>query len=701
MKKTIFFSLIFFLNSVIVLSQTDTVVYHLTISEKTVNFTGKNRTAMVVNNSIPGPTLTFTEGQYAVIYIKNDMNVETSVHWHGLLLPAFEDGVPYLNTPPIEPGTEFKFEFPIKQSGTYWYHSHTGLQEQRGVYGAIVIEPKKKTLKYDYSLTVVLSDWTNENPNNVLKTLKRGSEWYSIKKGNVTSLNRVLKEKGLGAQIKMWLKRMPGVDLSDVYFDAYFANGKKIQHYNKYKPGDRIRLRVINAATSTYFWLNAGGEPLLIVSADGNDVVPVETNKVLIAIAETYDFIITIPKNNSIEFRATAQDGTGQTSVLLGKGKPIEALNIQKPNLVDMMKKMAKMNMSDSSSMNMSENNNMMMDTAKIKKFSYDILRAKHSTVISPNLPVKKITLNLTGNMWRYIWSINGKTLSEADKIKIKKGEKVQITLINKTMMHHPMHLHGHFFRVLNKQGNFSPLKHTVDVPPMGKVVIEFDANEQNDWFFHCHNLYHLKAGMARIISYQGSTRDPRLKKYPLKKLLNSDNHWFTWGEATIASQMAGLDLTFSNTKNQVDFEAEYGWNKNMEITLYYERFVGSYFRIYGGIDAENTVENNQYSKEIVGRAGVRWMLPLFIDADLSIDNLLRPQLSFSYNLLLFPRLEFFGKWEWQNDFGLVDKLPNGKKWTQEQIWTAGLEGIISKNFSVMGSYDSRFGLGAGIFYRF
>jgi hypothetical protein len=235
----------------------------------------------------------------------------------------------------------------------------------------------------------------------------------------------------------------------------------------------------------------------------------------------------------------------------------------------------------------------------------------------------------------------------------------------------------------------------------MGKVTIEFEAKEKDDWFFHCHILYHMKAGMARVISYEGSIRDSRLKDSPLKEVLNTDKHWFNWGQATLASHMAGLDMTFSNTRNQFIFEGEYGWNKNIEVTLYYERFIGDYFRVYGGIDAENKIKNSIEDVEYLGRAGIRWLLPYFFNADLSIDHEMRLQFGLNYNLLLFPRLEFFGKWEWQNDFGIVNKLENGSTWVQEHTWNVGLEGIISKNFSIMASYDSRFRLGGGLFYRF
>ena len=197
--------------------QSDTTVYHLTLKKEKVNKAGKEVMGMTINGSIPGPTLKFKEGDYAIIYVKNNMDVETSIHWHGLLLPNFYDGVPYLTTPPIEPGGIQKYEFPLKQSGTYWYHSHTMLQEQSGVYGSIVIEPREKKLDFDRELVLVLSDWSNEKPMNVLRTVKRGSEWYQIKKGTATPLNRVIAEGALGAQLKFWKQRMDGADIADVF----------------------------------------------------------------------------------------------------------------------------------------------------------------------------------------------------------------------------------------------------------------------------------------------------------------------------------------------------------------------------------------------------------------------------------------------------------------------------------------------------
>ena len=509
-------------------AQTDTTVYNLTIKQEKVNRAGKEVIGMTINGSIPGPTLRFKEGGYAVIYVKNEMDVETSVHWHGLLLPNFYDGVPYLTTPPILPGETQKYEFPLRQSGTYWYHSHTMLQEQSGVYGSFVIEPKEKTLEYDKELVMVLSDWTNQKPMNVLRNLKRGNEWYQIAKGTAVPLNRVIKQGALGAQVKFWKQRMEGADIADIYYPAFLTNGQQLQHYSYFKSGEKIRLRIIwNASASLQYWMTFGGEAPLLIAADGLDVIPIQRNKTFIAIAETYDFIVDIPASGMIEFRAMAQDGSGNTFAYLGTGDTLKAPVVPRPDKIDMMKQMAKMDMrmgAPAMKFNpgketphkmrknwgmkmdmkkvMSEHSNMKMDSSMddmshvsghdkemegmnmFAEYSYDYLKSPEKTTFSKDKQVNNILLNLTGNMWRYIWSMNGVPLSKADKIKVEEGEVLRITLNNLTMMHHPMHLHGHFFRVINEHGEYSPLKHTVRCTSDAKSSYQFDATESGEWFF-------------------------------------------------------------------------------------------------------------------------------------------------------------------------------------------------------------------------
>lgn len=748
--------------------------YTITIDQEVVNIGGKEKMGMTINGSIPGPTLRFTEGEYAVIHVKNIMDEETSVHWHGLLLPNFFDGVPYLTTPPIKAGETFTYEFELKQAGTYWYHSHTGLQEQNGVYGSFVIEDPEEDLDYDSDLVLVLADWTFEKPTEVLRTLKRGLEWYGIKKKTVVPLSEAISRGALGAQLDFWRQRMEGVDISDVYYPAFITNGATSRSYPDFHPGERVRLRFINAAASTQFWLTFGGEndPLL-VAADGLDVVPVEREKTFIAVAETYDFIVTVPETGQLEVRATAQDGTGQTSAFLGKGEDISAPeDLPKPDLVEMMKEMAAMDMkmgapamkfrpgkeepeelmakygmqmNDMQGMDHGEMQHLnasdtvgnrnkesdamdhsdhmedkrtdrageskmpmkgmdpgeeMNDREMFAEYNYDYLQAQERTTFSPDQPVREILLNLTGNMQRYIWSMNGVPLSEGDKIKIKQGEVARITLNNLTMMHHPMHLHGHFFRVLNENGEYSPLKHTVNVAPMQKIVIEFDANEYGDWFFHCHILYHMDSGMARIYSY-GTPRDERLEDHPLRILTNKSNHFFTWGMVDVASHMAEFNVISSNIRNQFTVSGEYGWNRNLEAELTYERYLNDWFRVFGGAKVENEEHDTLEEISTTAIAGIRYFTPYMFNLDVRVDNKLRPQISLSREILLFRRIAVFGEYEFKADFGWGDTLPEGEDFEKEEVFQVGAEYFLSKTFSIMGSYDNRFGAGAGLSARF
>lgn len=752
---TIFLNLVFLNYSYSQEKEKPVREYTLTIEQQTVNITGKEVMGMTVNGSIPGPTLEFTEGEQAVIHVINKMDAETSIHWHGILLPNFQDGVPYLTTPPIKPGTTFTYNFPINHSGTYWYHSHTMLQEQSGVFGSIVIQPKEKTLDYDKELVLMLSDWTNEKPKDVMRTLKRGSEWYGIKKGTSTPLNQVIGRGAFGAQLDFWRQRMEGADIADIYYSAFLINGKQLAEYPNFKSGEKVRLRIINGSASTQFWMTFGGESPLLISADGLDVTPVKRNKTFIAIAETYDFIVTIPQSGKLEFRAMAQDGSGTALAYFGNGEIVSAPIVSQPDKIAMMQEMAKMKMKmgahalkfqpkkderfemkeeygmkmdgmemdhskmDHSKMEMPKDS-MKMDHSKMdhskmdmknepmqmegmgmnSEYTYDYLKSPEKTSYSKDTPVTEILLNLTGNMNRYIWSMNGVPLSETDNIKIKGNEVTRIILNNLTMMHHPMHLHGHFFRVINKNGEYSPLKHTVNVPPMEEVKIEFYGDAYGDWFFHCHVLYHMMGGMARVFSYE-TPKDPRMEEYPVSKILNEANHFYTWGTADVASHMAELNLTSSNLRNQFNIMAEYGWNQNLEAEVTYERYLHDYLRVFGGVNVENETEDSLDEIETTAIAGVRYLTPYLFNLDVRIDSKLRPQIGLEREIMIFPRTLVFGMIEYQADFGLVDDLPTGIDYGDELTWNAGLEYFLSKNFSLMASYDNRFGAGGGLSIRF
>ncbi len=649
-----------------------TVEYDLTITNKVVRLAGEEVVAMAVNNSIPAPTLFFKKGDWAKITVTNKLTVETSVHWHGILLPNHQDGVPYVNHMPIKPNESHVFEFQLKQSGTHWYHSHTGLQEQRGVYGGIVIE-QANPVPADKAEVVVLSDWTNVNPQEVLRTLKSGNDFYSTQKGTNQNLFAAIKNKGLNFFLQQSLQRMPGMDISDVAYDVFLANGKN-EVVVPAQPGDKVKLQFINAAAASYFSLRYAGGPMQIVASDGMAVKPVSVDHFLMAVAETYDVMVTVPRTGLFELRASAQDGTGFSSIWLGRGKRrISAPAMAAPNFYKMTmpgKKMAPhrghMSMGHSSS-------------SQTPQTPYKKLQAINSTQLPAQHSVREIELNLTGDMERYIWSINNQILSADNAIKIKRGEIIRFILKNKTMMHHPMHLHGHFFRVLNGQGKYSPLKHTVDVPPMGQRVIEFYANEQHDWFFHCHILYHAKSGMARIISYDDEIRpdllENRHKLYLDKKFFNASS--------SLLSQMNDGLLVLRDSKNFLRAQWQVGWQKvddpEYDVEVTYERYVNRFFSGFAGM--------NWVDKKNVGIFGVRYLLPFNFNSEWRVDTSGELRLKLIKNIQLTNRLNTFSEFEYDT----------GSK----EEWLVGLDFSVARYFNVLTQYHSDFGLGAGVKVNF
>lgn len=819
------------------------VTYDLVIDEQTVTITGKPKRAMTINGGIPGPTIRFTEGDVAVIRVHNKLKTETSLHWHGILLPNKQDGVSYLNTPPIHAGDTYTFEYPLVQSGTYWFHSHTRYQEQVGVYGSIAIQPQKPTYKVDHDLVLLLSDWTDENPAHILKNLKRRNEWYSIKKGNVQSLNRIIQHKAVGAYLRQSMMKMAPMDISDVYYDRFLINGKDTIRYQDIKAGQTVRLRVINASASTYFHVNYSGGPMKLIAADGLDVQPVDVNRRLIAIAETYDFIITVPQGGAFEVRASAQDGSGYATALLGSGPARYAPTILRPDLYKLTANMSRMGGMGMGTMNMGKTDataqtnmdmngpmmhnmagmdhsqmdmsgkptvkkpapakkaakptkpvgsmggmdhsgmnigginttkdgkmdmsgmnhgqmdhssmpgmdhgkmSMKMDSVPTKKteskkpdsmagmdhgqmnmgnkagdmagkkgmdsggmaemsdrgmsmmdeqntIDYSILKSPEPIVFPANHPVREIPLTLTGNMFRYIWGFNGQPLSRADMIQIRRGEIVRMRLMNNTMMMHPIHLHGHYFRVLNGQGQYSPLKHTVNVSPMENVTIEFMADDDKDWFFHCHLLYHMLSGMARVVSY-GDKPDSsiaNIQKLHLRDM--RDNQPFIWGYLQPGYPLNYFALNVSNNKNAIVAGGDHDWRTNrFEFDLDYERYLGDWFRVFAGIDGGNEeflrrVRSEDGGTPVGGRriirpvAGIRYMLPFLIQSEVKLDTRGNVRFQLSGQQMLFPRLDFQYQTQW---------LVGGYVRAHVE-----LQYTVTKNLFLHTDYDTRYKTVAG-----
>lgn len=775
-------------------AKASSVEYQLTIVQQEVNITGKPVYGMTINGAIPGPTLHFKEGDIARIHVHNKMSVETSIHWHGLLVPNHMDGVPYVTYPPIRPGTTFTYEFPIRQNGTYWYHSHTSLQEQSGVYGAIVIEPRQNSPKPDRDYVVLLSDWTDEDPHEVIRTLKRGSEWYALEKGSSQSILGAARLGMLGDYFKRELQRMPAMDIADVAYDRFLANGEpeSILHA---EPNETIRLRIIDGSATTYFHLEFAGGPMTIVAADGLDVEPLKENRFLIGVAETYDVLVRVPASGAYEFRATAHDGSGYASAWIGSGEHHRAQDVPRPNLYHIMGDMSlkqifsltpagtmgmsdreieagkfdqpgmmgmgSMDMGSMHSMHSMESMDHGADPSKVKMGSMDHtssagtggtshdasmpmehhtspaqgmehgghsmpispqtsrigkhygtdfrflaadlsasknlavdgmdpsrpwppyakLRATRPTAFSKDKPVREIRLTLDGDMQRYVWFLNNKPLSESDSIRIREGEVARFIMINRTMMHHPMHLHGHFFRVINGQGDYAPLKHTVNVAPMSTTVIEFDANEFGDWFFHCHLLYHMESGMARVVNYEGFTLDPQLAA--VRPNLYKDS-WYYWGQANALSNMTEGFLMLSNTRNILTAGWEAGWREvddtEWEGIFTYDRYINRFFSILAGADLLGEGDDLDDTR---GVFGFRYLLPLNLESRVWIDTDGGARFNLGKSFELTPRLALLGEAQYDTH----------DKWEG----SAGVSYLVHKRLSFVVQWNSDYGLGGGL----
>jgi FtsP/CotA-like multicopper oxidase with cupredoxin domain len=705
-----------------------TVIYHLSVSDTMVNYTGKERMAIAINGTIPGPVLYFTEGDTAEIYIHNNMHMETSIHWHGLIVPNEYDGVPYLTTPPIAPGKTYVARFPIVQNGTYWYHSHSMLQEQSQLHGALVIykhtEPPAAPLK---EYTLLLSDWTDEKPYQVHRSLHNATDWYAIKKGSAQDYAAAIRARHFSTKLNNEWKRMLSMDVSDVAYDRFLANGLPARELSfdqpipggpyaqpgqPLRPGEKLKLRIINGGASTYFWLQYAGSRLTIVGNDGKDVAPVAADRMIIAPSETYDVVITVPGNKSYELRATSEDRTGAASLWLGSGPKIPAPIL--PGLkyfegMKMMNGMMKIN-GDLDNMGMQMSHQAMdMNTVMYPEITggapplitlnYSMLRSPIPTLL-PAAPEHILHFNLTGNMNRYVWSIDNKTVSETDKILIKKGENVKIILYNGTMMRHPMHLHGHFFRLLNGQGDDAPLKNVVDIMPGETDTLEFAGTESGDWFFHCHILYHMMSGMGRIFHYENSMPNPALgdPAKALKKVYADDRMIYPAGKAGLESNGSDGELMLSDTRYRLQTEWRIGTDarKGYESESHLGRYLGKmqFWLPYLGWDfryrRSNTSEKNLFGQQdtkdqrSVVCAGVEYLLPMLVTADARVDmkGNLRFQLS-------------------REDLAVTSRLRFNFMINTDKEYMAGLRYIFTKYFAFSTHYDSDMGWGGGVTFSY
>jgi CopA family copper-resistance protein len=728
------------------------VRYDLYVRDTIVTFGDNPKHAIAVNGQIPMPTLTFTEGDIAEIYVHNELKEETSLHWHGLFLPNKEDGVPNLTQMPIKPNTTHKYTFPIIQHGTHWYHSHSGLQEQIGMYGNFVMLKKlndptfRKGIDDLPSIPIVLSEWTDVNPDNVHRMLHNATDWFAIQKGTTQSYAEAIQQGHFKTKVTNEWKRMNAMDVSDVYYNKFLINGQNESQLSQFKGGDKVRLRISNGGASTYFWLTYAGGKITVVANDGNDVEPVEIDRLIVAVSETYDIIVTIPADKTAyEFLVTSEDRTKSASLYLGDG--IKQLTSTLPKLkyfdgMKMMNDMMKMNGNlDDMGMSMSYNQmdmNVVMypeitgetkvpsssgraeggakmgdmkmteddynsnKLSDIVTLNYAMLKSPTKTTLPKDAPIKELKFELTGNMKRYVWSLDNKVVSETDKILIKKGENVRITIYNGSMMRHPMHLHGHDFRIINGQGDYAPLKNIIDIMPMETDVLEFNANVEGDWFFHCHILYHMMSGMGRVFTYENQAPNPLIPnpKLAQRKLYADDRRFHFMAENDFATNGNDGEAMYQSTRWSIGTEWRLGYNDHhgYETETHIGRYFGKmqwimpfigfdwrYRKMENGEIERNLFEQGS-TKDVrsVFSAGINYTLPMLImaQAEVFTDGNIRFQLE-------------------RKDIPVSKRLRMSLMWNTDKEYMAGLRYIVKRNFGITTHYDSdmRFGFGASLNY--
>lgn len=714
--------IIFFVINVTGMSQASAAdkIVNLVVTYKTVNFAGKSMQAIAVNNQIPAPTLHFKQGDHVTINVYNHLDKGTTIHWHGLIVPWQMDGVEGISQKPIPPGGVFHYQFTLKQAGTYWYHAHSGFQEQQGLYGGLIIDPSHSP-KYQYNkdYVVVLSDWSNTKPEQIFANLKKEGDYYSPKLPLQSSLRKFIHDyrkatfeqrKLLISDYKMMQQmRMSIYDISDVAYDAFLLNGqpKTNPWTTPVKVGDTVRLRFIGAGGSTIFRVKVAGTQMKIVHIEGNDVQPYTVDNFSIAPGETYDVLVKIQKNSPYIIYAESIDTLGAAvgALVTDSNQPVNYKQVTpftEPESVtkDMMKNMmsdmnqsstsTKMNhevpMNHSMDMDMPTESSIIGDTISSTNFSPSKMKmdasmpmdhtmpmnhqslssgdkttgTKYQNLIAavktndPNQPISGgiIKMELFGYMERYMWFINGIPEHKAKPILIAPGKRYRIIFINNSMMRHPMHIHGHWFILRNGHGNHDPLLHTIEVPPGATAVADFDTDASGQWFFHCHHLYHMMAGMARVFQYttllnieKGGTKPETVsiqQAYANRPIIRVDeqvpidislihhpmghpptlylaNFFDIGADPFHNAQKLNFKGLFGSAYNRLalfanDVELNQGKIDGANLDIFYWHLISQFWAIKGGINYFYQPTNKPYWQPGIGIEG---LLPYYIDTNI------------------------------------------------------------------------------------
>lgn len=549
------------------LKATDPGGIDLYLEHKELLIGGRPGRAIAINGSIPGPVIRMQEGKEALIRVHNRLEESTSIHWHGILLPFNMDGVPGISFPGIPAGDTFTYRYPVQQNGTYWYHSHTGLQEQLGHYGQLILEPADADpVDYDVEHSIVLSDWTFEDPQCVLRKLKTMEGYYNFQRPTLANINDQMKATGMSLSEVLkerltWDRmRMDPTDIADITGATYtFLMNGKAAHENPTfiaEPGQRVRLRFVNASTMTFYDIRIPGLPMTVVQADGQNIKPVETDELRIGVAETYDVIVTLPDERSYTLFAETMDRSGfaRGTIAPRKGMSAEVPGQRRRPMLTMAdmgmimhggmqgmdgeghegmyhdspphasgdghgKELPTTNLIERishgpdqhgpASITMAQTAYRRLDYPGVglgndgwRVLTYSQLRALERPY-DRRPPTREFDLHLTGNMGKYIWGFDGKKWSESDMLRFQYGERLRINMINDTMMSHPTHLHGMWMDLYAGADDYgdNPRKHTVIVQPSELLTVDITVDAPGQWAFHCHLLYHMEAGMFRTVA--------------------------------------------------------------------------------------------------------------------------------------------------------------------------------------------------------
>ncbi len=541
--------------------------FDLTIDALGVNFSGRDRTAMAINGSIPGPLLRWREGDTVTLRVRNRLPQDTSIHWHGILLPANMDGVPGFSFAGIAPDGMYEYRFEVKQSGTYWYHSHSAFQEQLGVYGPLVIDPREpEPFEYERDYVVMLTDWTDEGPARVLDKLKKQADYYNRGRRTLGDFIDDVADRGWSETLGnrwAWAKmKMTPTDLADISGATYtyLLNGQAPDGNwtALFEPGERVRLRLINGSAMTYFDFRIPGLALTVVAVDGQPVEPVEVDELRLAVAETVDIIVAPDASqDAYTLFAQSMDRSGYARGTLAMRQGLSA-PVPRPDprpelsMEDMghgshgsheagsaattdhramghgTMNHAEMNHGMTGHGNAVRSRSMqphpasedgnplvdmqtMMPAAKLddpgiglrdngrRVLTYADLRSAFPDPDGRE-PMRTLELHLTGHMERFAWSFDGIPFTHAEPVRLKYGERVRFVLVNDTMMHHPIHLHGMWSDLEDEHGRFQVRKHTIDMPPGSRRSYRVTAEALGRWAYHCHLLMHMELGMFREV---------------------------------------------------------------------------------------------------------------------------------------------------------------------------------------------------------